>query len=142
MSASYKHQDCIHLILKELEKNPEFLSFTEAELCQYFSKIDTNCDWFKYYEDEKLAGFVAYYCNDVLTRKAFITLVLVDSKYRGLGIAKKMLTETLLEIKSKGFDECGLEVKPDNLNAISIYQTLGFESKEIEDNIIKMHKYM
>ena len=55
---------------------------------------------------------------------------------------KKMLTETLLEIKSKGFDECGLEVKPDNLNAISIYQTLGFESKEIQDNIIKMHKYM
>lgn len=142
MLLQYRHQDCINLILEELKKNPYFLEFSELELIQYFYKIDNNCYWTKHYENGKLTGFVAFYCNNLESKQAFITLVLVDSKFRGLNIAIQMLNKVLVCVQFKGFTSCALEVKLDNLNAIKVYQSLGFEKIHVmkKENSLKMCK--
>lgn len=143
MLSQYKHQECINLILVELKQNSYFLNFTDSELKKYLNKIDNSCCWVKHYENNSLAGFIAYYCNDLIHKKAFITLVLVASNYRGLNIAKKMLNKVLFDIQARGFNSCALEVKIDNLIAIKVYQSLGFKkiSTIKSDKILNMKIY-
>ncbi len=78
--------------------------------------------------DGILAGFIACYCNNYESKNAFITLVLIDKLYRGQGISKKMFYQLFILLKGKGFKTCGLEVRLDNVNAVNLYKSLGFES--------------
>lgn len=133
MSVHCKNKDCIDLVMKELEDNPTFLPLAGDERTEFFLKIDQNAEFLKHYCDQNLAGFIAYYCNNYKSKRAFITLVLVDRLYRGGGISKKMFSHLFTLLKKKGFNSCGLEVKQDNINALNLYKALGFECVESSD---------
>lgn len=124
----YRNQDCIDLIHSELEYNPEFLVLNQHESESYFTKIDTYSTFSKYFENDVLAGFISYYCNNLETKEAFITLVLVNRLYRGRSIARKLIENVLITLKKNGFFECKLEVRKDNINAIKLYESLGFST--------------
>lgn len=130
----YQNNDCVELIEQELEINPNFLEFSNEGKKNYFLKIDQNAEFLKHYCDQNLAGFIAYYCNNYESKRAFITLVLVDKLYRGGGISKKMFSHLFTLLKKKGFNSCGLEVKQDNINALNLYKALGFECVESSDS--------
>lgn len=138
MSLLYKNKACISLILKELEINREFLPFSESEIESYLSKIDSISTFEKYYIENNLAGFISYYCNNEETKEAFITLVLVDRNYRGMNIAKKLMAKVIEKVKEKGFLQCGLQVRADNVNAINLYSKIGFSEKYRKGHIISM----
>lgn len=130
MLVHYKNKDCIDLVVKELNDNPTFLPFTGDERTGFFLKIDQNAEFLKYYCDEDLAGFIACYCNNYDSRRAFISLVLIDKLYRGKGISKKIFAQLFTLLKEKKFKSCSLEVRRDNLNALNLYKSLGFEIVE------------
>lgn len=130
----YQNNDCVELIEQELEINPNFLEFSNEGKKKYFLKIDQNAEFLKHYCDQNLAGFIAYYCNNYESKRAFITLVLVDRLYRGGGISKKMFSHLFTLLKKKGFNSCGLEVKQDNINALNLYKALGFKCVESSDS--------
>jgi ribosomal protein S18 acetylase RimI-like enzyme len=48
---------------------------------------------------------------------------------RGRKIAGSLLTAVLENLKSRGFKFCNLEVKENNVNAIKLYESLGFKIK-------------
>ena len=122
MSLLYKNKACISLILKELEINRGFLPLSKSEIESYISKIDS----------------ISFYCNNEENKEAFITLVLVDHNYRGMNIAKKLMTRVIEKVKEKGFLKCGLEVKVDNSNAIKLYSKIGFSENYRKGDIISM----
>lgn len=124
VSNYFNHQDCIDLINKEILINKGFLD--GVNLKTYLEKIDEKCEWYKHYYNNELVGFIAFYCNDTYSKKAFITLVLVDSKMRGKGVAKDMLINVLEIVRLEGFVECSLEVNVNNLAAYKLYCKHGF----------------
>jgi len=75
-------------------------------------------------------GLVAFYCNDESTRRAFITLVLVDPRDRGQGIGKALVACVLDMVKQRGFTSCGLEVDEQNDAAHAMYRSMGFRLAE------------
>ncbi|WP_180134910.1 GNAT family N-acetyltransferase [Acinetobacter sp. YH12070] len=129
----YQNNDCVELIEQELEINPNFLEFSNEGKENYFLKIDQNAEFLKHYCDENLAGFIACYCNNYESRRAFISLVLIDKLYRGKGISKKIFSQLFTLLKEKDFKSCSLEVRRDNVNALNLYKSLGFKSVESTD---------
>lgn len=134
----YKNPECIELVRKQLHVNRDFLSLSDFEIEGYLSKIDSLSIFEKYYIENKLAGFVSFYCNNKESKEAFITMVLVDESYRGKGIAQKLIIEVIDIIKEQGFLKCNLEVKADNVNATKLYSKIGFSESYRKGDIISM----
>lgn len=134
----YKNPECIELVRKQLHVNRDFLSLSDFEIEGYLSKIDSLSIFEKYYIENKLAGFVSFYCNNEESKEAFITMVLVDESYRGKGIAQKLIIEVIDIIKEQGFLKCNLEVKADNVNATKLYSKIGFSESYRKGDIISM----
>ncbi len=55
-----------------------------------------------------------------------IVTVDVAPAYRRKGIAQKLLHEIETSFKERGFKECRLEVREDNVTALNLYQKLGY----------------
>lgn len=140
MSFNNENKQCFELIGLELANNPSFLPYRGIGLKDYLNKLDKFASFEKYYIEGVLAGFTAFYCNDTINKKAFITLVLIHPKFRGKGISKYLMNKTLINIKQNNFIECSLEVKKDNKKAIKLYQTIGFNVTGQTDTILLMTK--
>lgn len=71
-----------------------------------------------------IAGYILW-----LERKNFYRLysLAILDKYRGLGLASKLLEFSLEELKDKSMS---LEVRKSNLKAITLYEKFGFEKKK------------
>ena len=135
---NYKNPECIKLVRRQLHVNRNFLSLSDFEIENYLSKIDSFSVFEKYYIENNIAGFISFYCNNKESKEAFITLVLVDKSYRGIGIAQKLIVKVMDIIKEQGFLKCGLEVKADNLNAIKLYSKIGFFENYRKGDVISM----
>ena len=129
----------ISSLIKEEQKKTEgkFISL-DFDLHNYLTKIENKSEIICHVEAGVLVGFVAFYCNDYLTKRAFITLVLVAESGRGKGIANNLLSSALSIMKARSFATCELEVKENNINAIALYNKLGFKlaSKKADKNLI------
>jgi ribosomal protein S18 acetylase RimI-like enzyme len=97
-----------------------------ADLDAYFSKLDAHAEVIAETDGDRCRGFVAFYCNNLQTRRAFITLVLVSKQDRGSGIGRTLVSRVLDVCRQRGFVSCGLEVRSDNAPALTLYTSLGF----------------
>ena len=60
-------------------------------------------------------------------REAYIAGFGVLPPYRGRGYGRQILAQTIREIRATGEDNIGLEVATENRNALSLYQSCGFQ---------------
>ncbi len=70
---------------------------------------------------------------------ATLNSMYVQKEYRKLGIGKKLITNTLNDLKRRDIEIVNLSVVTDNTNAIYLYKSLGFSSYGIENNAIKIN---
>jgi len=108
------------------EQSRQSGKFIEIDFHAYLSKLETKAEIVADFIDDRCRGFVAYYCNDINTKIAFITLVLVDPQDRGLGIGQALTAFVLNSAKLRGFHACRLEVKKSNIIAYNMYLSHGF----------------
>ena len=87
---------------------------------------DTRAEILSDLADGRCRGFVAFYANDLATRQAYITLVLVDPRDRGAGVGRALTACVLDLARRRGFTSCRLEVARDNHAAHAMYRALGF----------------
>lgn len=107
------------------------------QLGPYLDKLAARAEFMVHYDSGNCLGFVAFYCNDLESRVAFITLVLTSDQARGRGVARNLLIATLLTMKNRDFHLCRLEVKKANTSAIGLYQKLNFYPfRENDDSLI------
>lgn len=103
--------------------------FIEAgDLEAYLKKLDERAEIVSESDGARCRGFVAFYCNNLTTRRAFITLVAVAPQDRQSGLARTLVTRALAACRERGFSSCGLEVRADNAPALALYEGLGFET--------------
>ena len=117
------------LILEEHERQGRRL-VEGVELDVYLAKLDEKAEFVSDSVSGRCRGFVAFYCNDHATKQAFITLVIVDPRDRGLGIGRALVACVLDVAKRRGFTSCRLEVAKRNEVAHAMYRSLGFRVVE------------
>lgn len=113
------------LILDEQAR--EGSRFVEGvDIRDYLAKLGERAEVVSDWSGGRCRGLVAFYCNDQLTRQAYVTLVLVDPRDRGLGIGASLMACVLDMAKRRGFTTCRLEVATSNEPAQAMYRSLGF----------------
>jgi ribosomal protein S18 acetylase RimI-like enzyme len=117
------------LILDEqTRENHRFIE--GVDLDEYLAKLGDRAEIVSEWGAGRCRGFVAFYCNDESIKQAFITLVLVDPRDRGLGIGSALVRRVLDLAKSRGFMSCRLQVAQRNGAAHAMYRSLGFRVVE------------
>lgn len=92
----------------------------------------------------KIIGVIFYYDNNELEKKAFISLVSVDIKFREQGIARNMLKKVIEMIDDK-IEYCQIPTHISNYKAINLYKSFGFELIGLPDekgNILLLKKLL
>ena len=105
-------------------QNGEFIKSISID--GYLNKLQDNAEFIINIIDGKLAGFIAYYCNNLDSKESYITLIITDKSYRGLGIGNMLIDSVLSVSKARGFKTCALEVAINNVAAINLYKKKGF----------------
>lgn len=101
-----------------------------VNLDAYLQRLDERAELLSEFDGERCRGFVAFYCNDAVSQRAFITLVVVAPEDRSTGLGRAMVTRVLDLCRQRGFATCRLEVRGDNVAALAMYQALGFATVE------------
>jgi len=101
-----------------------------VSLEDYSKKISEKSTTFEIWNGTELAGLLAAYLNDKLTKIGYITNVSVMENYKGKKIASKLMKSCIQYALDNQFIEIGLEVNKNNINAISLYKKFYFEIAE------------
>lgn len=100
------------------------------DLHEYSGKLGKYATHFCAYENNRLVGFIASYFNDFSTRTGYISSVSVIEEYQGKGITSSLLSQVINYGKLNNFDKLRLEVSKLNINALNIYQYMGFKETD------------
>ena len=84
-------------------------------------------------ENDEIMGFAAFYCNDEVSKKAYLSMIAVIGEYQGLGIGRKLLNIVENICRSCNMVMLQLEVNKDNFKAISFYRMNGYSMYEVYD---------
>lgn len=101
----------------------------------YLDKILFNAEFILSEQKGQVRGLVAYYCNDVETRGAYITMVCVGESFRNKKLGTSLAYAVLEYLRKKNFVQCELEVDKDNDAAYALYSKMGF--RVVGDSIDK-----
>lgn len=88
---------------------------------------------------DRIAGYCAYYLNPELSReglrrKSVIYSIAIDNKFQGKGYGRKLLEESIKEMKLNGIHSILLYVNVENTPAIKLYEKVGFQiTTKVED---------
>ncbi|MDI9395812.1 MAG: N-acetyltransferase [Euryarchaeota archaeon] len=88
---------------------------------------------------DKIAGYCAYYLKPELSfrclkKKSVIYSIATDNKFRGKGYGRKLIEESIKEMKLNGIYSILLYVNVKNIPAIKLYEKMGFQIiKKTED---------
>ena len=129
-----------HLRLEALQKEPESFAespgeFTSNSIETIRKQID---DWKQlgafaigaFYPGNELIGMVGVYRypREKTKHRGKVWGVFITENYRGTGISKQIFKSVIQKAKkSKDFVQLELEVGVNNITALHLYKTLGFE---------------
>lgn len=118
--------DSIRSLILDEHARQQHRFIDDVDLDAYLAKLADHAEIVSDLVAGRCRGFVAFYCNDQVTKQAYITLLLVDPRDRGAGIARALVGSVLELAKRRGFTSCALEVAADNVAAHALYTSLGF----------------
>jgi ribosomal protein S18 acetylase RimI-like enzyme len=122
--------ESITTLIRQEQARQQGRFIQSVDLEAYLAKLDAKAEIVADCVAGRCRGFVAFYCNDLETRRAFITLLLVDPVDRGMGIGEALVAFVLHTAKRRGFTGCGLEVNQQNRIAYDFYRAQGFQLRE------------
>lgn len=92
-------------------------------------------------ENGLIKGMVAGYTDNIIDGMAYIALVGVREKCRGNGIASKLIKQFIATAKKKGINKVHVYTDSRNINAIKMYENLGFKTFYCKNEIRPMDKH-
>lgn len=120
-------------LLNQLTSSP--ISFTKEKLQTIIDNKDSHLYFFQ--KGEQVYGMITTGSYEAPTgRKTWIEDVVVDEKFRGAGLGRKMLQEMLDKLSLEENTTLMLTSNPKRIAANALYKSLGFTPKET--NVYKM----
>ena len=111
----------------------------QLPLIEYAEKLVNLANLYEYWENDMLIGFGAVYENRGIEKPAFLTLLTVDIRKHGKGIASNIIKLMIESLKSKNYSLLKTTVRKDNSIAIRLYEKFGFSiEKELNENVWRM----
>lgn len=123
------HEELIYKAVIELEKylQPSLLQ-RKVNIKKYVNKLyQYGVTRIIYNRMDEAIGIVGMYMNNLETRTAYLSLLIIHDKYRGVHLAEKHLREMEIDAKYNGMKKSRLEVHKDNPIAIRFYMKLGYK---------------
>ncbi|UVW29735.1 GNAT family N-acetyltransferase [Massilia sp. H6] len=99
---------------------------SRVEIGAYARKIVDHARRIEACEGGRLVGLLAMYCDDLTTRRAFITSVSVSTPHARRGIAGALLRQAIEEARAAGMQVLALETSAANVAALALYCKHGF----------------
>lgn len=84
--------------------------------------------------DDKVAGYIGVY---VVLESCYVNNIAVFPEYRRKGVGTALLKMAMLTADAMGTDFISLEVRKSNTEAISLYESLGFEEMGLRKNFYR-----
>ena len=107
---------------------------------EYISKLIEKSVINTEYQNDDLAGFIAFYANNTESKTGYMSMLAVDKSFRSKGVAKNLFVKAENHLRGINFKYFDLEVLKSNTSAITLYKKNGFSIFE-EGNIhYKMRK--
>lgn len=147
----------MEIIIEHLQL-PELVAFLQIQADDAFPSLKDEIrlktlaeKWRKYAEfcvcrddDGQLIGMIAFYANNSVSKKAYITHVYISRDFRRNGVFKNMFFMVKDFVKSKGFDIIRLEVQNSNIGAVKTYQKAGFvffddDTGDVNSQYMQLH---
>lgn len=122
--------DAVRTLIVDEQERQHGRFIEGVNLTDYLAKLDTQAEILVDLAPDRCRGFVAFYCNDESTRKAFVTLVAVHPDDRRSGLARGLLAGLFDIFRRRGFRSCALEVAHHNEAARAMWLRLGFHLVE------------
>lgn len=119
----------------------ESLSQGNEFICKMAEKFSINaCFRVIYSEKNDVMGFSAFYCNDNVTKTAYLSMIAVLKQYGGKGIGSLLLSDFQNISAGNGMKNTRLEVNVNNESAIYLYNKHGFIEIERNEKSVFMEK--
>lgn len=125
-----------HLMMCSASFIPPLSSNVNIEA--YAQKIDEKADTFEAWNEERLIGLVAAYCNNFDDQEAYITNVSVAASFRDMNIASNLLRMCIKHVESLKLNWIKLKVNKNNEKAINLYKKFHFSEIDYYDEFILM----
>ena len=121
----------------------------KAEDISIIAEIERDCfsmpwkydDFYKAFNEKQLFKVVSvgdtvvgYFLALVVCDEAQIATIAIKKEYRKKGCAKKVLEAAILEAWVRGLNVMYLEVRKSNIDAIGLYENIGFEHMGVRKN--------
>lgn len=126
----------IYEFLKTIDKDFPIPISNKTNLGLFSEKLYQKATLCIHKEEGRIVGMVAGYTEDLINNMAYICIVGVLNKYRGKGIASKLVNDFVEICKNKGIKAVHLYTHKSNLSALAMYRKIGF-SKFLIDNEIR-----
>ncbi|MCS5712848.1 MAG: GNAT family N-acetyltransferase [Candidatus Babeliales bacterium] len=120
--------ECYDVIGLSFKDNPE-MAIPDYEEWEKSRRTSDSQIWV-YKDNRKIVGFVNNMI-DVQDQKAEIRSVGVLPSYRGKGLGRKLLLNSLSYFVNKGVSTCHLTVATKNRKALHLYEDIGFQVNDI-----------
>lgn len=129
-----ENKDCISEIIRICKKDM-FSERSDDFLDSLAEKFSKSACFLAAYSDEKLAGYVAFYCNDTVSKTAFISIIVVKKCFQRIGLGSTLIDEAISTSKKNGMKRIRLEVDKNNEKAIAFYKKKGFKIESDTETI-------
>ncbi|MBU0482405.1 MAG: GNAT family N-acetyltransferase [Proteobacteria bacterium] len=112
----------VYNFLKEM--NCDFVPPLSSQiiLSDYVEKLCQCATCLFILEQNKIVGLSAIYCNDLINKRAFLTLFVIAKHLRRKGFATKLFNESLNVARSKKMSHFFWEVNSKNKKAMLFYE--------------------
>lgn len=122
--------DKFYNFLVEVDKDfPTPLS-DRVNLYEYAKKLASSAVVSAIFNENKILGMVALYCNDTEKGYAYVPLVAVLPEARGRKISRALMASAVSIARDNNFKIIGIHTE--NSIALHLYESLGFKIKEGE----------
>jgi len=76
--------------------------------------------------EDDIVGIALFYANDTDNKAAFLSDLVVDNSYQGMGLGRKLMDEFENISRANGMEKTTLTCNIDNENALGFYNKLGY----------------
>ena len=81
--------------------------------------------------NNELIGYAAFYCNDIVTKQAYLSMIVVKKEYQHIGAGNALMREIKRICCDNGFLTIKLEVDVNNYKAKNLYHKCGYAYESI-----------
>ena len=113
-------------LLKYYSPYLESLRTGEINIATIAEKLTTFGIIVEIHEEDSHIGFAAFYCNDNISKIAFLSLIAVSTEFESKGYGTFLLDEVEKICGAYGMKIIRLEVKSKNTHAIGFYKYHGY----------------